>query len=42
LKTGEKVVTSPLKGAANGMKINLLISEKPGRSMWDQKKRDQG
>ena len=43
LKPGEEVVTSPLKGAANGMKVSLQGSGTPGRSMRAQKKKgDQG
>ena len=36
LKHGEEVVTSPLKGAADGMKVSLQGSVAPGRSMKTQ------
>ncbi|MEC8222597.1 MAG: hypothetical protein VX020_01905, partial [SAR324 cluster bacterium] len=36
LKHGEEVVTSPLKGAADGMKVSLQGSSTPGRSMKTQ------
>ena len=40
LKPGEEVVTSPLKGAANGMKVSFEGSGTPGRSMRGQKKKE--
>ena len=36
LKHGEEVVTSPLKGAADGMKVSLQGSGPPGRNMKSQ------
>ena len=36
LKHGEEVVTSPLKGAADGMKVSLQGSGAPGRNMKSQ------
>jgi Membrane-fusion protein len=36
LKHGEEVVTSPLKGAADGMKVSLQGSGTPGRSVKTQ------
>ena len=36
LKHGDEVVTSPLKGAADGMKVSLQGSGPPGRSMKTQ------